>query len=154
MQISIWGALAPQTVWRIQMAKEFSRSQRVSQEMQKEIALILQREIKDPRVGMATVSGIELSRDLAYAKVFVTFLNVLTDNADPDTVKNGIKALQDASGYIRTLLGKAMRLRIVPELTFAYDNSLIEGMRMSNLVSNVIKNDVERQVNPGSDEEK
>ncbi len=88
---------------------------------------------------MATVSGIELSRDLAYAKVFVTFLNVLTDNADPDTVKNGIKALQDASGYIRTLLGKAMRLRIVPELTFAYDNSLIEGMRMSNLVSNVIK---------------
>ncbi len=121
------------------MAKEFSRSQRVSQEMQKEIALILQREIKDPRVGMATVSGIELSRDLAYAKVFVTFLNVLTDNADPDTVKNGIKALQDASGYIRTLLGKAMRLRIVPELTFAYDNSLIEGMRMSNLVSNVIK---------------
>ena len=74
------------------MAKEFSRFQRVSQEMQKEIALILQREIKDPRVGMATVSGIELSRDLAYAKVFVTFLNVLTDNADPDTVKNGIKA--------------------------------------------------------------
>ena len=136
------------------MAKEFSRSQRVSQEMQKEIALILQREIKDPRVGMATVSGIELSRDLAYAKVFVTFLNVLTDNADPDTVKNGIKALQDASGYIRTLLGKAMRLRIVTELTFAYDNSLIEGMRMSNLVTNVIKNDVERQVNPGSDEEK
>ncbi|ADZ40954.1 TPA: 30S ribosome-binding factor RbfA [Yersinia enterocolitica] len=136
------------------MAKEFSRSQRVSQEMQKEIALILQREIKDPRVGMATVSGIELSRDLAYAKVFVTFLNVLTDNADPDTAKNGIKALQDASGYIRTLLGKAMRLRIVPELTFAYDNSLIEGMRMSNLVTNVIKNDVERQVNPGSDEEK
>ncbi|AIN18508.1 MULTISPECIES: 30S ribosome-binding factor RbfA [Yersinia] len=136
------------------MAKEFSRSQRVSQEMQKEIALILQREIKDPRVGMATVSGIELSRDLAYAKVFVTFLNVLTDNADPDTVKNGIKALQDASGYIRTLLGKAMRLRIVPELTFAYDNSLIEGMRMSNLVTNVIKNDAERQVNPGNDEEK
>lgn len=136
------------------MAKEFSRSQRVSQEMQKEIALILQREIKDPRVGMATVSGIELSRDLAYAKVFVTFLNVLTDNADPDTVKNGIKALQDASGYIRTLLGKAMRLRIVPELTFAYDNSLIEGMRMSNLVSNVIRSDVERQVNSGSDEEK
>ncbi len=73
------------------MAKEFSRSQRVSQEMQKEIALILQREIKDPRVGMATVSGIELSRDLAYAKVFVTFLNVLTDNADPDTVKTALK---------------------------------------------------------------
>ena len=48
---------------------------------------------------------------------------MLTENHDPDLVTNGIKALQDASGYIRTLLGKAMRLRVVPELTFAYDNS-------------------------------
>ena len=58
------------------MAKEFGRPQRVAQEMQKEIALILQREIKDPRLGMmTTVSGVEMSRDLAYAKVYVTFLN-------------------------------------------------------------------------------
>ncbi|KAG1716439.1 hypothetical protein ID866_714 [Astraeus odoratus] len=112
------------------MAKEFGRPQRVAQEMQKEIALILQREIKDPRIGMmTTVSGVEMSRDLAYAKVFVTFLN----DQDEAAVKNGIKALQEASGFIRSLLGKAMRLRIVPELTFFYDNSLVEGMRMSNL---------------------
>ena len=136
------------------MAKEFSRTQRVSQEMQKEIAIILQREVKDPRVGMATVSGVEVSRDLAYAKVFVTFLDVLTtDNHAPDRVKNGIKALQDASGFIRTLIGKAMRLRVVPELTFAYDNSLVEGMRMSNLVTNVVKNDAERRSAAGDDEE-
>ena len=58
------------------MAKEFGRPQRVAQEMQKEIAIILQREIKDPRLGMmTTVSGVEMSRDLAYAKVYVTFLN-------------------------------------------------------------------------------
>jgi len=126
------------------MAKEFGRPQRVSQELQKEIAIILQREIKDPRLGMmTTVSGVEVSRDLAYAKVFVTFLN----DKDEDAVKEGIKVLQDASGYIRSLLGKAMRLRIVPELTFVYDNSLVEGMRMSNLVSNVIRNDDERRVN-------
>jgi len=136
------------------MAKEFSRTQRVSQEMQKEIAIILQREIKDPRVGMATVSGVEVSRDLAYAKVFVTFLDVLTSEPqDPDRVKNGIKALQDAQGFIRTLIGKAMRLRVVPELTFAYDNSLVEGMRMSNLVTNVVKNDAERRSAAGDDEE-
>lgn len=127
------------------MAKEFGRPQRVSQELQKEIAIILQREIKDPRLGMmTTVSGVEVSRDLAYAKVFVTFLN----DKDEDSVKEGIKVLQDASGYIRSLLGKAMRLRIVPELTFVYDNSLVEGMRMSNLVSNVIRHDDERRVNP------
>lgn len=127
------------------MAKEFSRSQRVAQEMQKDIAIILQREIKDPRIGMATVSGIEISRDLAYAKVYVTFLNVLAENHDPDQESNSIKALQDAAGYIRTLLSKAMRLRVVPELRFVYDTSLVEGMRMSNLVTNVVKNDAERR---------
>lgn len=124
------------------MAKEFSRTQRVAQEMQKEIAIILQREVKDPRVGMATVSGVEVSRDLAYAKVFVTFLN---DN-EPEQIRVGIKALQDASGFIRMLLGKAMRLRVVPELTFSYDNSLVEGMRMSNLVTNVVRRDAQRRV--------
>ncbi len=62
------GALAPLLSGDITMAKEFSRAQRVAQEMQKEIAIILQREIKDPRIGMATVSGVELSRDLAYGK--------------------------------------------------------------------------------------
>lgn len=134
------------------MAKEFGRPQRVSQELQKEIAMILQREIKDPRLGMmVTVSGVEVSRDLAYAKVFVTFLN----DKDEDAIKNGLKALKEASGYIRILLGKAMRLRIVPELTFFYDNSLVEGMRMSNLVTSVVKNDAERRgpETTGDDEE-
>ncbi|WP_413735393.1 30S ribosome-binding factor RbfA [Sodalis sp. RH21] len=130
------------------MAKEYSRTQRVSQEMQKEIAIILQREIKDPRVGMATVSAVEVSRDLAYAKVFVTFLN---DN-EPQQIKIGITALQDASGFIRSLLGKAMRLRVVPELTFAYDNSLVEGMRMSNLVSQVVQHDRARRSESEPDE--
>ncbi|MBW7982777.1 30S ribosome-binding factor RbfA [Enterobacillus tribolii] len=131
------------------MAREFSRTQRVAQEMQKEIAIILQREVKDPRIGMVTVSGVEVSRDLAYAKVFVTFLN---DN-DPDAVKDGLKALHDASGFVRMLLGKAMRLRVVPELTFSYDSSLVEGMRMSNLVSDVVKKDAERRQAAGKDEE-
>ncbi|QIM66738.1 ribosome-binding factor A [Mannheimia granulomatis] len=122
------------------MSREFKRSDRVAQELQKEIAVILQREVKDPRVGMVTVSDVEVSRDLAYAKVFVTFL---FDN-DPEAIAQGMQGLEKASPYIRTLLGKAMRLRIVPELRFIYDESLVEGMRMSNLVSNVIKNDEEK----------
>ncbi|MDC9588012.1 30S ribosome-binding factor RbfA [Xenorhabdus sp. XENO-10] len=136
------------------MAREFSRTQRVAQEMQKEIAIILQREVKDPRIGMATVSGVEVSRDLAYAKVFVTFLNVLVEGHDSDRVEEGIKALNEASGFIRSLLGKAMRLRVIPELTFSYDSSLVEGMRMSNLVSNVVKNDEKRRVSADHNEEK
>ncbi|MBD2814894.1 30S ribosome-binding factor RbfA [Xenorhabdus sp. Flor] len=136
------------------MAREFSRTQRVAQEMQKEIAIILQREVKDPRIGMATVSGVEVSRDLAYAKVFVTFLNVLVEEHDSDKVQEGIKALNEASGFIRSLLGKAMRLRIIPELTFSYDSTLIEGMRMSNLVTNVVKNDEQRRASADQNEEK
>lgn len=132
------------------MAKEFGRPQRVSQELQKEIAIILQREIKDPRLGMmVTVSGVDVSRDLAYAKVFVTFL----EDKDEDAIKAALHVLSEAAGYIRSLLGKAMRLRIVPELTFFYDNSLIEGMRMSTLVTNAVKNDVARHSSDDNEEE-
>ena len=119
------------------MAREFKRADRVAQEIQKEIAVILQREVKDPRIGMVTVSDVELSSDLSFAKIFVTFLF----DADPAAVEQGMKGLEKASPYIRSLLGKAMRLRIVPEIRFVYDSSLVEGMRMSNLVSSVIKDD-------------
>ncbi|MDP8078865.1 30S ribosome-binding factor RbfA [Phocoenobacter skyensis] len=122
------------------MAKEFSRSDRVAQELQKEVAIILQREVKDPRVGMVTVSDVEISRDLAYAKIFVTFLF----DEDASVVERGLEGLNKASGYIRNLVGKAMRLRIVPELRFVYDESLVEGMRMSNLVTDVVRKDKEK----------
>ena len=119
------------------MSREFKRSDRVAQELKKEVAVILQREVKDPRIGMVTVSDVEVSRDLAYAKIFVTFL---FDN-DQEAIVQGMKGLEKASPYIRYLVGKVMRLRIVPELRFIYDESLVEGMRMSNLVSNVIRED-------------
>ncbi|AZI14341.1 30S ribosome-binding factor RbfA [Avibacterium paragallinarum] len=122
------------------MAREFKRSDRVAQELQKEIAVILQREVKDPRIGMVTVSDVEVSRDLAYAKVFVTFLF----DQDESIIESGMQGLEKASTYIRSLLAKAMRLRIVPELRFIYDQSLVEGMRMSNLVSEVIRDDEKR----------
>ncbi len=72
------------------MAREFKRSDRVAQEIQKEIAVILQREVKDPRIGMVTVSDVEVSSDLAYAKVFVTFL---FDN-DESAIDAGMKGLE------------------------------------------------------------
>lgn len=103
---------------------------------------------------MATVSGVELSRDLAYGKVFVTFLNISHEEHESQMVQDGIKALNEASGFIRSLLGKAMRLRVIPELTFSYDSSLVDGMRMSNLVSNVIRNDEMRRANADDKEEK
>lgn len=111
------------------MSKGFSRADRFSQQLQREVAVILQREIKDPRVVLPTVSDVEVSRDLAYAKVFITFLQ-----DDADQVREALKVLNDASGYIRTLLGKRLRARITPEIKFVHDPSLNEGLRMDKLV--------------------
>ena len=121
------------------MAKEFSRTQRVAQQVKKEIALILQREIKDPRIGMATVSDVEISRDLAYAKVYLTFFSI-----GDQTAESQLAAVRENKGMIRSLLGKAIRLRITPDLTFFFDESLTEGMRMSNLVTQIVESDKAR----------
>ena len=140
------------------MAKEFSRARRVAQQLQREVAMILQREVKDPRIGMVTVSDVEVSGDLQHAKIFVTFLNYAeqyNEQSDAQRIETGLKGLTEASGYIRILLGKAMQLRVVPELRFAYDKTLVEGMRISNLVSTTIRDDEERlHANDQSEEAK
>ncbi|GAA6172843.1 30S ribosome-binding factor RbfA [Colwellia sp. KU-HH00111] len=118
------------------MAREYARTDRVGQQIQKEIAVILMREIKDPRLSMTTVSAVEVTRDLAYAKVFVTFFN---DNADE--IKASLEVLAEAEGYIRSLLGKRLRARIMPHLRFVYDSSMTEGVRMSALVDKAIASD-------------
>ncbi|MBD1581458.1 30S ribosome-binding factor RbfA [Pseudoalteromonas sp. S16_S37] len=139
--------------------REFSRTDRVAQQIQKEIAVILQREIKDPRLGFVTVSAVEVSRDLSYAKIFITVLNT----TDEDKTKQSVAILNDATGYIRSVLGKRIRARIMPELRFVVDNSLLEGMRISNLVDSVIREDNKKRgpesaedssENPSGDEKK
>ena len=120
------------------MAREFNRADRVAQQMKREVAVILQREMKDPRVKMATVSDVRVSGDLMYAKVYVTFMN-----NDEDNVKQAIKVLNRAKGFFRSMIGKAMQLRAVPEITFYYDKTLDEGMRISTLITKTIKHDEE-----------
>ena len=118
------------------MAREFARTDRVGQEIQKEIAMIIQREVKDPRLGMVTVSAVEITRDLAYAKIFVTFFTLEGQNVD-----ESIKVLNEASGFIRTLLAKKIKARIMPELRFIYDSSMVEGVRMGTLVDKAVAED-------------
>jgi ribosome-binding factor A len=118
------------------MAREFARTDRVGQEIQKEIATILMREVKDPRLAMTTVSAVELTRDLAYAKIFVTFF---TNEASE--IKSSIEVLNDAAGFSRSLLAKKLRARIMPHLRFVYDSSMAEGVRMSSLVDEAVASD-------------
>ncbi len=118
------------------MRRDFSRTDRVGQQIQKEISLILQREIKDPRLGMVTVSGVDVSRDLAFAKVYVTMFE-----ADETKVKTSMKILDEASGAVRSMLARRIKARTIPELTFKLDTSLMDGMRISNLVDQVVAKD-------------
>ncbi|SEA62731.1 30S ribosome-binding factor RbfA [Alkalimonas amylolytica] len=117
--------------------KEFSRVDRLSQQLQKELAVILQREIKDPRLHhMITVSQVDVSRDLSYAKIYVTFLGL-----EQDKVKDNLKILNDAKGFIRGLIGKRIQTRIVPQVQFYYDSTLDEGIRLTALVESARRAD-------------
>jgi len=131
-----------------------SRVQRVADQMQREIASLIQLEMNDPRVGMVSVTGVEVSKDLAYAKVYVTVLNSLTDNdevnastlTEPDKldrleVEENVKALNKAAGYLRSLLAKRLTIRSVPKLKFHYDGSVERGKYLSNLIDDAIAAD-------------
>jgi len=129
------------------MAREYARTDRVGQEIQKEIATILMREIKDPRLSMTTVSAVELTRDLAYAKIFVTFFT-----NEQSEIDSSIEVLNDAAGFIRSLLAKTLRARIMPHLRFIYDSSMAEGVRMSSLVDQAVASDRHFEDSDSNDE--
>jgi ribosome-binding factor A len=118
------------------MAKEFGRNQRVAAQMQKELAEILQREVRDRRLGLITVNEVVLSKDLAVAKIYVTVLN-----ADDATKAANLAALAEITPFIRHEVAKRMRLRHVPELHFLYDNSFDTGMRVAELLHEIRKDD-------------
>lgn len=130
------------------MAREFSRTDRVGQQIHKEIASILQHEFKhrDPRLGMVTVSGVEVSRDLAYAKIYVT---IYAD--DDDKIKLQLDILEDNKGFVRSLLARRMNMRTVPALRFLQDKSITEGVRMSALLTETVNKDKERARKAGRD---
>lgn len=112
------------------MAKEYGRSARVSSQMQKELAYILQRDIDDSRLGFITINDVELSKDLAVAKIYVTVLS-----ADDQGKRANLKVLNELAPIIRHHLAKRMRLRHISELRFFYDSSFDTGMRVAELLS-------------------
>lgn len=112
------------------MPKEFSRTRRIGEQIQRELAQLIQQEVKDPRLGMVTVSGVEVSRDLSVAKVFVTVLG----DEDP---KPSLTVLNRAAGFLRHALGQRLVVRTVPSLKFVYDESVARGARLSRLIDEV-----------------
>jgi ribosome-binding factor A len=111
------------------MPREFSRTRRVAEQLQRELAVLVRDEIKDPRLGMVSISGAEVSRDLAYATVYISVLG------DDKAVADSLAVLNRAAGFLRHRLGQIMRIRIVPQLKFEFDSSLQEGARMDALIN-------------------
>jgi len=109
------------------------RSDRLAHELKVQISLILSREMRDPRVGFATVTDARVSPDLRYARVYMSVLG------SPDEQTQTLAALNQASGFIRRLLSSRLRLRHSPELTFAFDQSVQYGARMEEILNEVKK---------------
>ncbi len=107
------------------------RSVRVADQLQKDLAEIIPRELRDPRLGFVTLSDVELTPDYAYATVCFTVLN-----GDPVESE---QALNDSAGYLRNLIFKKMRIHTVPSLRFKYDNSVARGSEMSKLIDDALK---------------
>ena len=112
------------------MAKDFSRSHRVAEQMQRELAdLLLQFEVKDPRVKMVTITAVEVTGDMAHAKIFYSASKA------SDSLQQG---LEKSAGFLRTQVAKRMLLRTVPQLHFVYDASIDNGMMMSKLIDEAL----------------
>jgi ribosome-binding factor A len=119
------------------MAKEYSRTQRIGDQMQRELAELIRREVKDPRVGLVTITAVDVSRDLGHAKVFITVMGEET----PDAVQQSLKALNSAASFLRLHLGRSMQLRSVPQLHFNFDESVSRGVHLSALIERAVAED-------------
>ncbi|MDH3326409.1 MAG: 30S ribosome-binding factor RbfA [Gammaproteobacteria bacterium] len=118
-------------------SSESSRSRRVGEQIQRELAQLIQQEVKDPRIKWVTVSAVKASKDFSHATIFFTVLGDYNEDVD----KNVLVGLEKASGFLRRELGRRMKLRIVPELHFKYDDSTVRGTHLTGLIDAAIASD-------------
>lgn len=113
----------------------FQRIDRISEEVRREVDRIIREELNDPRVsGTFSITRAEVTRDLRYAKIYVS---VLEDDKRDDL----LKALKSASGYIRRALGKGILIRYSPELTFVKDENIAYGVHIAKVLADAQKNE-------------
>ena len=117
------------------MKRPSQRAHRVGDQIQRELADLLRNEVKDPRVGPVTLTGVDVSADLSHAKVSFTHL------AGKDTAQDAVDALARTAGFLRSELARRLDLYSVPQLHFEYDDSIESGMRISKLIDEAIAAD-------------
>lgn len=116
------------------MPREFSRGQKVGDLIQRELASLIQREIKDPRIGMVTINEANVSRDLAFADIYFTVLPA-------EDVTSVEETLNQAAGFLRSQLAKVLNTRTTPKLRFHYDATIENGARISRAIDAAIASD-------------
>lgn len=119
------------------MAKEYKRTDRVADHLQRELASLLQFEVRDPRIGMVSITGVDVSKDLGYAKVYCTVLG----KEDASQAEEAMAALNKAAGFMRTRMSKDSTMRTVPQLRFFFDNSVGHGAYLEDLIERAVAAD-------------
>ena len=119
------------------MEQDNNRTRRVSEQIQRELAQLIQFEVKDPRIKWVTISAVRVSKDFSHAVVFYTVLGQEDENVD----ENVLNGLTKASSFLRRELGHKLKLRTIPQLHFKFDDSTIRGNRLTNLINEAIASD-------------
>lgn len=127
------------------MPKDYARTDRVAEQIQRELAELVRLEVKDPRVRMVTITGVEVTRDYSHAKVFYTTLEGASDKVQ--------QGLERAAGFLRSQLAHAMKLRITPQLHFVFDESVERGIHLSQLIEQAVASDKTHPSPPLPEEE-
>jgi ribosome-binding factor A len=127
------------------MPKESSRGRKIGDLIQRELAVLIQREIKDPRIGMVTINEATVSRDLAFSDVYFTVL----PSENTEIVE---EVLNDASGFLRSQLAKVLSTRTTPKLRFHYDNTIESGARMNKAIDKALAKDESQRDSNQTDE--
>lgn len=133
------------------MAREFTRSDRVADAVQRLLAQLIPAEIRDPRVGMVNINAVDVARDLAIAKIYITVVG-----AEPEDCEQAAVVLNNAAGFLRSLIGKELTMRSTPKLQFYYDVTAHKGQHLSGLIDKAIAADKAKQADESqtsSDEE-
>ena len=137
------------------MPREFSRGRRVADHIQKELAVLIQQEVKDPRLGLVTINEVKVSRDLGFADVYFTSFSSDTfrandsldedDNEDAEREERNslspAEVLENAAGFLRSRLAKSLSTRTTPKLRFHYDHTIEQGAKMTQAIKKAIEGD-------------
>lgn len=115
------------------------RITRVAEQMKKEIAAIIEHQVKDPRIGFITITNVELSNDLRHAKIFFSSLG------NEEQQKKSLEGLENAKGFIRKEVAQRIQLRYAPEILFRIDNSIEHGVKISQILSKIKSDEAEKE---------